>query len=187
LLSKIIRMGSEFLTLYDPIKTIDLTRHPTTVTVAESSTMKKPLLLATLITTATLLLTSCGRGSPREFADKFIAAENKAWNAGELEDLKALESVDVKYHLPGAELVGWKAHEDYILQSRPTISSLKQNWKYLSGEGNHFVLSYDSNATVTGKDGKPATSVSSFLCVFRIDNGKVAEVWMNGSTTPLEN
>ena len=150
--------------------------------------MKKTSLLATLITTATRFLTSCGGGSPQAFADKFIAAENKAWSAGELEDLKALESVDVKYHLPGAELAGWKAHEGYILQSRPMTSNLKQNWKYLSGEGNHFVLSYDSNATVTGKDGKSSASVSSYLCVFRIDNGKVAEVWMNGSntTTPLE-
>jgi ketosteroid isomerase-like protein len=143
----------------------------------------KKLHLATLITTATLLLGSCGGGSPQSFADKFIAAETKAWNTGDLEDLKAIESVDVIYHLPGLDLKGWKAHEDYILQSRPTISNLKQSWKYLSGEGSHFVLSYDSTATVAGKDGQPPTSVSNnYLFVFRLNDGKVAEVWTNGST-----
>jgi ketosteroid isomerase-like protein len=146
--------------------------------------MKKLAILITITT----LLTSCGGGSPQGFADKFIAAENKAWSTGEIEDLKALESVDVAYHLPGAELVGWKAHEGYILQSRPTVSNLKQNWKYLSGEGNHFVLSYDSTATVAGKEGKSAAAVSNFLCAFRMKDGKIAEVWMNGTTTatPIE-
>lgn len=176
-------------TIYDPIKATDLTPLAATINVAGSSTRKKLALLATLIPTATLFLTSCGVGSSQGFADRFITAEKKAWSTGEIEDLKALESNDVTYHLPGMELVGWKAHEDYILQSRPTVSGLKQKWKYLSAEGNHFVLSYDASATVAIKDSKSATAVSSnYLFVFRHHDGKIAEVWTNGSTTntPLE-
>lgn len=149
----------------------------------------KKLCLATLLAFTPLLLASCGVKSPREVADRFVAAETKAWNTGDVEELRALESSDVVYHLPGVDLKGWKAHEDYIQQSRPTISGLKQNWKYLSGEGNHFVMSYESTATVAGKDGQPPMSVANnYLFVFRLNDRKVAEVWTNGSTTntPIE-
>ena len=133
-----------------------------------------------ILTTTASLLTSCTTTSPRDFADRFIAAENKAWNTGDLTDLEALESAEVIYHLPGIELSGWKAHADYILNGRPTITGLKQNWKYLSGEGNHLVLSYESSAVLKATE----TSISnSYLCVFRLENGKIAEAWMNGSTT----
>ena len=74
-------------------------------------------------------------------------------------DLKNLERDDVVYQLPGADLKGWKAHEDFILNGRGTVSDLKQNWKYLFGEGNHVVLAYGSK------------------------DERVAEVWANGSTT----
>jgi hypothetical protein len=153
--------------------------------------MKKNLLFALmiLITTASLLTSCTTTTSPRDFADRFIAAENKAWNTGDLTDLEALESADVIYHLPGIELSGWKAHADYILNGRPTITDLKQSWKYLSGEGNHLVLSYESSAVLKATDNNPETSISnSYLCVFRLESGKLAEAWMNGSTTstPVE-
>ncbi len=152
--------------------------------------MKKKLgFVLVIFTTTASLLTSRSTASPRDFADRFIAAENKAWSTGDLTDLEALESPDVVYHLPGIELSGWKAHADYILQGRPTVSGLKQNWKYLSGEGNHLVLSYESSAVTKATDDNPGMSISNnYLCVFRLENGKIVRVWMNGSTTstPVE-
>jgi ketosteroid isomerase-like protein len=88
------------------------------------------------------------------------------------------------YHMPGLELKGRKAHTDYIVNGRPTVMNLKQNWKYLSGEGNDFALAYDSSAIVEATDKTPSMSVSNdFLFVLRASNGKIAEVWMNGTTT----
>jgi len=134
---------------------------------------------------STLFFSSCSTdNSTREFAEKYIAAENAAWNTGNLADLEALEDPAVVYHMPGLELKGWRAHAEYITQGRPTVLNLKQNWNYLSGEGNHFALAYDSSAILKGDDKNPPQSVSNnFLFVLRLRNGKITEVWMNGSST----
>jgi ketosteroid isomerase-like protein len=145
--------------------------------------MNKGQILATLVLTS--LFGACARDdTPRGFADRFVAAETKAWSTGDVGDLKNLERDDVVYHLPGADLKGWKAHEDFILNGRGTVSDLKQNWKYLSGEGNHVVLAYGSSATVKATDKTPAQATSNdYLFVLRLEGEKVAEVWANGSTT----
>jgi hypothetical protein len=134
---------------------------------------------------AMLFLGSCRtENSTQELASKYIAAENDAWNTGNLADLEAVEDPDVVYHMPGLELKGRTAHTDYIIKGRPTVLNLKQNWKYLSGEGNHFALAYASSAIVKANDTTPSMSASNdFLFVVRASNGKVAEVWMNGTTT----
>ena len=142
--------------------------------------------LATLLIVISLLAscTSATTASPEAFAERFIQAENKAWSTGDLSDLKAIEADDVVYHIPGMDITGWAAHEKYIQDGRAVVSDLKQTWKYLSGEGNHFVLSYESTAVVRPDPAKPAVSMANnFLCAFRTRNGKIAEVWMNGSST----
>lgn len=145
--------------------------------------MKKLFLPVMAAVTASFFM-SCGGNSPRAFAEKFMEAENKAWATGDLTGLEALEDTGVVYHLPGLELRGWKAHADYILQARPTVSNLKQDWNYLSGEGEFFALSYKSSSVLKATGDAPPMAVSnSYLFVFRLENGKIAEVWANGSTT----
>jgi ketosteroid isomerase-like protein len=146
------------------------------------TTMNRGTFILSSLATA-LLLTSCSRqDNPREFADRFVAAESKAWATGNVDDLKALEDAGVVYHLPGLELTGWKAHEDFIVNGRANVSNLKQNWKYLSGEANHIVLAYDSSAVLKATDKSPAQAASNnFLFVLRLKDQKVVEVWANGS------
>lgn len=155
--------------------------------------MTKRILLPLVL----LLLSSCASNNgsaanhtpadPRAFAEKFIAAEEKAWQTGELADLKALEDADVVYHLAGTDIKSWKAHEDYIVAGRKTIKDLKQSWKYLSGEGNHFAMDYSSSAIVLGDEKTPPAAVSNtYLFMFRLKDNKVAEVWVNGSATSKE-
>ena len=146
--------------------------------------MKSTQVLAASVLVAALFLSSCSRqDSTREIADKFIAAENAAWATGNLADLEALEDPAVVYHMPGLEMKGWKAHADYITQGRPRATNLKQSWKYLSGEGTHFALAYESSAILKADDKGPAMSTSNnFLFVVRLANGRIAEVWMNGTT-----
>jgi len=146
--------------------------------------MRSRLLTLAFLAATFPALCSCAASSPAGFANQFVEAENKAWSTGDLNDLKTIESEDVIYHLPGMDLKGWKAHEDYIQQGRQMVSDLKQSWQYLSGEGNHFIMSYKSSAVMRATDTTPATSISlDYLCVFRASNGKIAEAWMNGSTT----
>jgi ketosteroid isomerase-like protein len=138
--------------------------------------MKKTL--PALVVTAVLILSSC-RESPRAFADRFIDAERKAWGTGDLGPLKAIEDPDVVYHLPGGvELKSWKAHEDFIVNGRKNASDLRQEWGYLSGEGNLLVLSYASSAVIAGN-----RASNNYLFVLRNQGGKVIEVWANGSSS----
>lgn len=143
--------------------------------------------LAVLATVLSLLIScSAAPQSPEAFANRFIEAENKAWTTGDLSDLKALEADDIVYHLPGMDVKGWEGHEAYIKQGRAMVSNLKQDWKYLAGEGNLFVLSYDATGDFPVDPAKPAVTApttSNFLAVFRIENGKIAEGWMNGTST----
>jgi len=148
--------------------------------------MRKRFLTLAFLATALPFTSSCAKTetSPAAFASRFIAAENKAWSAGDVSDLKALESDDVVYHLPGMDLKGWKAHEDYITQGRELVSDLKQSWKYLSGEGNHFIMAYRSSGVMRANGTVPATSIAvDSLCAFRMSDGRIVEVWMNGSST----
>ena len=147
--------------------------------------MTRRMLTLTILATVISILTSCAADTPRDFANRFIEAENKAWNTGDLSDLEALERDDVVYHLPGStDLKGWEAHKSYIEQGRAMTSDLKQSWKYLAGEGNHLVLSYESTATMRANETNPAMSAAAdYLCVFRLEGGRIAEAWMNGSTT----
>jgi ketosteroid isomerase-like protein len=166
---------------YAPIKTADLTRRMRTFTLGAMNT--RVSIVVTLVIAS--LLAACTRdNSPRQFADRFVAAEARAWATGDVGELKSLERDDVIYHLPGLDLKGWKAHEDFILNGRGTVSDLKQNWKYLSGEGKHIVLAYDSSAIARATDKTPAQMTSNdYLFVLRLEDEHVAEVWANGSTT----
>jgi ketosteroid isomerase-like protein len=158
--------------------------------------MKSRVRFALLILATTIsLLSACTPAtapapeSPRAIADRFIAAEYKAWSTGDITDLKAIESDGIVYHMPGQDLTGWKAHEDYINYGRALVSNLKQNWKYVSGDGNLFALSYEASGTMRGEGKNPSTDVvTNFLGVFRIQDGRIAEAWMNGTstTTPVE-
>jgi ketosteroid isomerase-like protein len=134
--------------------------------------------LPAFVVTGLLILSSC-RESPRAFADKFIDAENTAWGTGDLEPLKAIEDLNVAYHLPGGvELKSWKPHEDFIVNGRKNASNLRQQWGYLSGEGNLFVLSYASSAVIAGN-----RTSNNYLFVFRTQGGKIVEVWANGCSS----
>jgi predicted ester cyclase len=126
----------------------------------------------------------------KEFAGKFIKAENEAWEKGNFKPLEALEDPNVVYHLMalGQETAGFEAHKQYITTARKALSNLRQEWKYLTGEGNLFALSYKLRGIFTGEiPGMPIPKGKEFttdpLLLYRLKKGKIAEVWMNGSIT----
>lgn len=128
----------------------------------------------------------------KEFAEKFIEAENEAWQKGNFDPLESLEDPDVVYHMaPDTDMVGWEAHKQYILGARQAFSDYRQEWKYLAGEGNLFALSYKSRGKFTGEipgfpppTGKEITT--DYLFLLRLENGKIVEAWANGSMTGLD-
>ncbi|UCB44026.1 MAG: nuclear transport factor 2 family protein [Dehalococcoidales bacterium] len=126
----------------------------------------------------------------KEFAEKFIKAEDEAWQNGNFNALEALEDPNVVYHsmTRGEDLVGWEAHKQLILGNRQITSELHQDWKYIAGDGNVFSLSYKSRAKYA-VEVPPlsipagATAVVDGLFVFRLNGGKVAEAWYQSSAS----
>ena len=123
----------------------------------------------------------------KEFAEKFIKAEDEAWQNGNFDALEALEDPNVVYHVsPFPDMVGWEAHKQYIQTNRQIVAGIQQDWKYLAGEGNLFALSYKSSGTTAAEI--PAMSIpkgkkiaTDYLFVLQLKSGRVTEVWSNGT------
>ena len=119
----------------------------------------------------------------KEFAAKYIEAVDEAFQNNNFDLLEKVEDKDVVYHTPS--LVGHEAHKQSIIESRQYISDIKQEWEYLVGDGNVFALGYKARYISTGKvpgwppAGEEAGRDAIFL--YRLDNGKIVEVWQNGS------
>ena len=127
--------------------------------------------------------------SIKELAEKFIKAEDEAWQNGNFDSLEALEDPDVVYHIPPVqESKGWEAHKQYIQTNRQVLPGIQQDWKYLTGEGNLFALSYKSSGTTaieipTMNIPKGKKIATDYLFVLQVKNGRVTEVWSNGTLT----
>ena len=127
-----------------------------------------------------------------EFAQKFFEAENQAFQQGNFDALEKPEDPNVIYHVPPLpDMVGHEAHKQDIMGTRQAVSDLKQEWQYLTGEGNIFAISYKSGGQITGeKPGFPipiGTKIATnYLFVFRVKDGRVIEVWANGNYTVSE-
>ena len=126
----------------------------------------------------------------KEFAEKFIKAENEWIQQGNFDALAELEDPNVVYHVPPpvGELLGYEAVKQFLSVLQQAISGQQLEWKYLIGEGNLFALSYKSRGMFTGEipgfpppTGKEITAYS--LMVFRLKDGKIIEVWENAVTT----
>ena len=123
----------------------------------------------------------------REFAEKFIEAEEAAFQRGEFKALEELEDPNVVYHMgPVGDLVGREAHKQDILGTRQATTDLQQEFKYLTGDGNVFAITYTSSCRFTSeKPGFPmpiGKRISGdYLFVVQLKNGKITEGWLNGS------
>ena len=113
-----------------------------------------------------------------KFAQKFIAAEDMAWQQGDFAALQALEDPGITFH--GLDVKGWEAHKQYIENARQNFSGIQQEWHYLTGDGDLFALSYKAYAMANNE--KMQTQA---LMLFKIGNGKITDVWLNMNTTSL--
>jgi hypothetical protein len=131
----------------------------------------------------------------KEFAEKFIKAEEEAFQNGNFEPLKAIEDPNVVYHMGNLDrdIIGYEAHKQDIIDSQQGVSFNKLEFQYLTGEGNIFALSLKTNARITGENPRSPIPMpvgkntsGSFLALFRVKNGKVIEVWSNGYRTIID-
>ena len=104
--------------------------------------------------------------------------------------LAKLEDPNVVYHMPLGlpNMVGHEAHKQQIIDAWESWSDIKQEWKYLTGDGNLIVMSYKSSFRITrGKTGSVfpvGKKVSSDeILVSRVKKGRTVEGWANGSFT----
>jgi predicted ester cyclase len=127
----------------------------------------------------------------KEFGEKFIQAENDAFRKGDFTALSKLEDPNVIYHMSSlSDMVGHEAHKQQIISSHQWFSDIKQEWQYLTGEGNLFALSYKARYISKGNTpglppaGKEASRDALFL--FLLKDGKIIEVWNNGSWKDID-
>ena len=126
--------------------------------------------------------------SIRDFAAKFVEAEDAAFQVGDFAALSKIEDANVIYHMgvPLGDIVGHEAHKRDILGTRQACSDVKQEWRYLAGDGDLFAMGYRASGRFTGqKPGFPTPIGKSFtndyLFVLRLDNQKIVEVWAKGT------
>jgi predicted ester cyclase len=127
----------------------------------------------------------------KEFAEKFTKAEDDAFQKGDFTALSRLEDPNVVYHMSTfGDMVGHEAHKQQIISSHQLFSDIKQEWQYLVGEGNLFVLSYKARYVSKGNTpglppaGKEASRDALFL--LRLDHSRIVEVWNNGSWKDID-
>jgi predicted ester cyclase len=128
----------------------------------------------------------------KEFAEKYIKAQTEAWLQGKVDGFDELEDPDVVYHFqpPNPDRVGLEGHKKSFETLRKALTDIQLEWKYLTGEGNLFAVSYHARAMFTGElpglpppTGKEVTFDEVVLC--RLEKGKIVEVWMAGSSTGI--
>jgi predicted ester cyclase len=120
--------------------------------------------------------------SIKEFAEKYMKAQEEGWQNGNFDALEALEDPNVVYHLSKPpDIIGFEAHKEDIMARREAIPDIQQEAKYLTGDGNVFVLSLmERGKIVKEMPGMPIPvgkdiSVDALL-VSRLDKGKIIEV-----------
>jgi hypothetical protein len=112
------------------------------------------------------------------FARTFIEAEKLAWEQGEFDALQALEDPDVVFqNIDGTVIRGLEAHKQAIMDTKRSFggAKIKQEWRYLMGEGNMFAVSYVWTIGPLQLRG---------IAVGRLKDGKLVEEWGAGSTVP---
>jgi hypothetical protein len=124
----------------------------------------------------------------RDFAEKFISAEDEVWKHGNFSLLEKLEASNIVVHMmsPFSDIVGWEAHKGFLNNTLKSATDVKQEWKYLTGDGKVFSLAYKSFSRYP--KGRPdmgfpvgAKVSADAIWVLRTDAGKVIEAWLNGS------
>jgi hypothetical protein len=125
----------------------------------------------------------------KEFAEKFIKAEDEAFQNGNFAPLAKLEDPNVVYHMChlGRDIIGREAHKQDIIDSQQGTSFDKLEFQYLTGEGNLFALSLKTDARITGENTRspiprPVGRKMSgdYLFIGRLEKGKIVEGWGNG-------
>jgi predicted ester cyclase len=128
----------------------------------------------------------------KDFADKFIKAQTEAWIKGKVDAFEELEHYDVVYHIQPMkqDRVGLEGHKQFLITVNKAFTNIQMDWKYLTGEGNLFAVSYTASGIFTGEfpgapspTGKEVTINEIFLC--RLEKGKIAEAWNAGSSTGI--
>ena len=127
----------------------------------------------------------------KEFAEKYTKAVVEAFQKNNFDPLKEVEDANVVYHTPGfPDLVGHEAHKQSILSFPEYYSDIKQEWEYVTGEGNLFALAYKARYISTGKlPGWPPAGGEAgrdALFLYRLKDDKIVEVWQNGSWVGID-
>jgi len=117
-----------------------------------------------------------------KFARDYIAAQEAAWEQGDLSALRSLEHADVRFsNINGTVFDGRDAHFAAIegMKAGFAHAPIRQEWRYLMGDGAIFSLAYEWTIETS-----PRPTVLAGLLVGRVEDGLLVEEW--GAIYPVE-
>ena len=133
-----------------------------------------------------------GAGNPaKEIAEKFIAAENEAWDNGNVDALDEVEDPNIVLHVVGQpDIMGRDAHKQFIAFAREAYSNPEHEFFDVIGTGNIAAFRY-TERFIFDKEMEglpPPTGKDAFhegAMFLHIKNGKIVELYMLFDTLTL--
>ncbi len=116
--------------------------------------------------------------------DLVLRMNQEVWNNGNLDNLEGLFSEDfVAHFLPdGTDTRGLDELREHVRSHRQAFPDWSEQIDHIIAEGEYVAIRYISTGTNTGAYlGKPATGKEvriSEMCIFRIEDDKIAEQWL---------
>jgi len=131
------------------------------------------LLLACLIISTALVMTSCGNPT-LDVVNKFIAAEDLMFSTGDGSGLMAIEDPDIVIHMMAwPDTIGSANHVAAIQGIVANNPGITHDWSEITATGDIGSVRWVETGTVGGK------SVSYQGAYFlKVKNGKIVEAWL---------
>ncbi len=133
-----------------------------------------------------------GAGNPaKEIAEKFVAAENEAWDNGNVDALDEVEDPNIVLHLLGQpDIVGREEHKKFIAFAREAYSNPQHEFFDIIGTGDVAAFRYTERLTFDKKiEGLPTPTGKEIYhqgaMFLHIKNGKIVELYMIWDTMAL--
>jgi predicted ester cyclase len=133
-----------------------------------------------------------GAGNPaKEIAEKFVAAENEAWDKGNVDALDEVEDPNIVLHLLGQpDIVGREEHKKFIAFAREAYSNPQHEFFDIIGTGDVAAFRYTESLTfdkpIEGLPPPTGKKIDHQGAMFlHIKKGKIVEIYMIWDTMTL--
>ncbi len=128
--------------------------------------------------------------SIKDFAEQYRGAWQRAITNGAIGPFEQLLDHDFVSHSIGMKDVGLEARRQHVVDMHDHSQVLNVDIRLLTSDGNLFALEFSGHFRFSNDmPGLPGTAGrevrSRALCLYRVENGKIAEEWANTTVSGL--